>query len=345
MIVDDFEAKRRLYEQLASAVRPLLEQLAAENKISVALVEHRVKERDSLSQKIARPDKADKYNSLEDITDLCGLRIVLYTNEDCEVMTKAIREHFDIDDDNSVIKGADYEEDRFGYLSTHLIALLPQARTNLFEFRHLAKLKMEIQIRTVLQHAWAVLDWKLRYKSESEVPKEFRRKLYRISALLEAADDAFSELQQSVESLRTEYGSEISQGKFSLPINRDSLESFLLQSDAVNAVLSECERSGIKIHRHISGLHTAYDYLIRSLAACGITTIDQFEEQLRAVQNSDIAQLKAIAQSSKAGFGIFTPLRILMISRLPPEQQRRVVEEVPTGGKIGAAEEKQFKVE
>src|SRR5262249_29178365 len=121
-IASDFAAKRQLYEQLAKAVRPLLEQLAAENNIPVALVEHRVKEQESLERKVIRPDKAGKYKDLVDITDLCGLRIVLYTNEDCEAMTKAVRDNFDIDDVNSIIKGANYEDDRFGYLSTHLIA-------------------------------------------------------------------------------------------------------------------------------------------------------------------------------------------------------------------------------
>jgi ppGpp synthetase/RelA/SpoT-type nucleotidyltranferase len=344
MISDDFESKKPLYERLAKAVRPLLEQLATENKIAVALVEHRVKEQDSLEQKIGRPDKSGKYNKLEDITDLCGLRIVLFTNEDCELMATAIRNNFDIDDANSIIKGSDFEEDRFGYLSTHLVASLPQTRTKLFEFRHLANLKMEIQIRTVLQHAWAVLDWKLRYKSEIEVPKEFRRRLFRISALLEAADDAFSDLQCSVKNLRDEYTNEIRQGKFSIPLNRDSLESFLLQSETVKAVFDRCDRLGIKILRS-GGPDTAYDYLIHSLVACGVTTLDQFEVKLRDIQENDLDHLAAIAKSSHRTFGMFTPLRILMISKLPPEERWRVIEEVPSDKKIGEAERIHFATE
>lgn len=245
MIPDDFKEKRHLYEKLAEAVHRLLEQLAEDNHISIALVEHRVKQQDSLEKKNARPDKLDKYKHLEDVTDLCGLRVVLFTNEDCEAMTAAIRKNFKIDEPNSNVKGSNYEEDRFGYLSTHLVASLPETRTDLFEFRNLAKLKMEIQVRTVLQHAWAVLDWKLRYKSEREVPKELRRKLFRISALLEAADDAFSDLLHLVENLRAEYNSEIREGRLAIPINKDSLESFLFHSDVVARLLDECEQRSI----------------------------------------------------------------------------------------------------
>jgi putative GTP pyrophosphokinase len=343
MIADEFKEKRHLYERLALAVRPLLERLALENKIEVAVIEQRVKEQDSLESKIARPDKAGKYHKLDDITDLCGLRIVLFTNEDCKVMSDAISENFAIDSANSIIKGVDYEEDRFGYLSTHLIAALPRARLNLFEFRQLANLKMEIQIRTVLQHAWAVLDWKLRYKTEREVPRELRRKLFRISALLEAADDAFSDLLYLAKDLRAEYDSEIRQGKFVISINKDSLESFLLRSEAVQDVLSRCEQRGVSIQRDTRP-DTAYDYLISSLAACGINTLDQFEERLRAVRDNNIDDLVAIAGSRERSykFGIFTPLRILMISQLEVGQRHRVLADVPTGDSIGDAEEAHF---
>lgn len=344
MIAEEFKRRRYLYEQLVRAVRPLLQRLAADHGVEVALIEDRVKEQDSLEHKIGRPDKAGKYEKLDDITDLCGLRIVLFTNEDCVVMSEAISQNFTIDLENSVVKSDSYSDDRFGYLSTHLIASLPQNRVALFEFRHLADLKMEIQIRTVLQHAWAVLDWKLRYKTEKEVPRELRRKLFRISALLEAADEAFSDLQLSAVNLRSEYDKDIRTGKFGIPLNRDSLQSFLSQSVTASGVIERCKQRGIEIHgQGIRGPDTAYDNLISSLLASDIATIDQFEERLRNVSDQNIDELVAIANSGKFGFGIFTPLRILMVSQLNPSRQLQVVTSVPTGGPIGNAERAYFK--
>ena len=206
MISDEFKAKRFLYVELERAARPLLEQLATESGIAVALIEGRVKAETSFDEKISRSDKEGKYQCLEDVTDICGLRVVLYTAGDCQTIIAAIRENFSVDENNSIVKGKDFEEDRFGYSSTHLIASLLPERVELFEFRKLAKLKMEIQIRTVLQHAWAVLDWRLRYKTEKETPRELRRKLYRVSALLEAADDTFWDLLQRSEGLHSRYG-------------------------------------------------------------------------------------------------------------------------------------------
>jgi ribosomal protein L13E len=74
-------------------------------------------------------------------------------------------------------------------------------------------------------------------------------------------------------------------------------------------------------------------------------TLGQFEDRLRAVQDKEIKSLEAIAKASQTSFGIFTPLRILMVAQLPPEKARQVVSTVRTGRKIGVAELKHFGVD
>jgi putative GTP pyrophosphokinase len=60
-----------------------------------------------------------------------------------------------------------------------------------------ADIRAEIQVRTALQHAWSAVHHKLEYKSSTEAPPELRRRLFRLSALFELADEQFSELRDA----------------------------------------------------------------------------------------------------------------------------------------------------
>jgi trimethylamine:corrinoid methyltransferase-like protein len=52
----------------------------------------------------------------------------------------------------------------------------------------------EVHVRTVLQHAWAAISHSLQYKKEDDVPAALRRRLNRLAALLELADQEFTTL-------------------------------------------------------------------------------------------------------------------------------------------------------
>jgi ppGpp synthetase/RelA/SpoT-type nucleotidyltranferase len=58
--------------------------LLVDTGIEFSSIEKRTKSIESLSGKIERGGKAGKYNSLQEITDLSGIRIVAYLKEDCK---------------------------------------------------------------------------------------------------------------------------------------------------------------------------------------------------------------------------------------------------------------------
>ena len=60
-------------------------------------------------------------------------------------------------------------------------------------------------MRTVLQHGWALISHRLDYKTESEVPKEVRRRLFRVAALLETSDELFADFGRAVDDIRATY--------------------------------------------------------------------------------------------------------------------------------------------
>ena len=91
---------------------------------------------------------------MENITDLCGLRIITYYEDEVDQIAAFIREHFSTDEDNSVDKREKLDPDQFGYASVHVIVNLPIDASGINP-RSGESCKVEIQIRSMLQHAWA----------------------------------------------------------------------------------------------------------------------------------------------------------------------------------------------
>jgi hypothetical protein len=75
-------------------------------------------------------------------------------------------------------------------------------------------------------HAWAEIEHKLAYKKEAHVPKLFKRKLYRISAKLEEADEQFEELRDAIINYKKDIVEQVETEK-DVELNLDSLQAFL----------------------------------------------------------------------------------------------------------------------
>lgn len=71
---------------------------------------------------------------------------------------------FNIDEKNSLDKKILLASDQIGYRSVHFVCDLGAQRSGLPEFKDLGGLKFEIQVRTLLQHAWAELAHDRNYK-------------------------------------------------------------------------------------------------------------------------------------------------------------------------------------
>ncbi|WP_338137276.1 hypothetical protein [Vibrio furnissii] len=85
--------------------------------------------------------------------------------------------------------------DQFGYGALHYLVHL---KTDYLKARYpeLENLTCEIQVRTILQDAWAVVAHHLSYKQESDIPHHLRRKLNALSGLFETADDQFERIRE-----------------------------------------------------------------------------------------------------------------------------------------------------
>lgn len=171
-----------------------------------------------------------EYDSpLEEIEDICGVRIICYYLKDIPKIVEILKKEFKIYESFKPEKR--FEFDQFGYRSHHIVASINEGWSKVPNYHGLEGLKSEIQTRTVLMHAWAEIEHNLAYKNEAQVPKEFRRKLHRISAKLEEADEQFEELKTESLEYQKRIIDEINKkdGKFtdSISLNLDSLQAFL----------------------------------------------------------------------------------------------------------------------
>jgi ppGpp synthetase/RelA/SpoT-type nucleotidyltranferase len=193
-ILTAFNKSRDIYEDFTNKIEMLIDTLLKADGINIEAIHTRVKTKKSLTAKLNRPGKT--YSKIESIPDLAGLRILVYHPADLERVAQIVRNEFEVDNEESGDSATRLAPHEFGYLSIHLIIHLSQKRSQLPEWRHLNNLHAEVQIRTILQHAWASISHSLQYKREDEVPVALRRRLHRLSALLELADQEFDTLNQ-----------------------------------------------------------------------------------------------------------------------------------------------------
>ncbi|NYB26967.1 MAG: hypothetical protein HVN34_06465 [Methanobacteriaceae archaeon] len=213
------------YDRLGKTVQQDLKKLLEDVNIDVLSVKYRIKDFDSFWDKLRRNSYDDPFNEIEDI---CGLRIVCYYISDLDKIEEVIKEEFNVLEIEN--KSELCNEDEFKYLSVHFIVKLKEDWLNIPSYRDLGELKIEIQIRTILQHAWADISHKLAYKKKEQVPRQIMRQLYSLSAILENADTQFDSLRESKEEYKLNIsGTPLENGTFDLnqELNLDSLQAFL----------------------------------------------------------------------------------------------------------------------
>lgn len=221
----EYSSRLPKYKKLGNNVEQVLIDLLRTNNIDVLDVCYRVKPFDSFREKI---DRKGYENPFEEVEDLCGLRIICYYLEDLKRIDKIVKNEFEIIE--SVDKTSFLPPDRFGYRTWQYIIKIKGDWLKTPNYRGLEDLKAELQVRTILMHAWANVSHELAYKNEKQMPEQFIRKLNRLSASLEEADVQFQSLKQDREKLKHNLITQklgISEFDTSQPLNLDTLQAFL----------------------------------------------------------------------------------------------------------------------
>jgi len=212
------------HKLLTSSVVSIIKSLLDKENIDYLSVTGRTKDKKSIVEKVNR--KSYK-NPKDDLTDVSGIRIIVYFESDIKKISKLINSSFNVDKKNSLDKDTLLATNEIGYRSVHFVCDLGKKRAVLPEFETTKNLKFEFQVRTVLQHAWAELAHDRNYKFTGKLPPELERKLYLYAGMLEIADKGFDELSNQIIEYTTQIEKKVQKGNLDIEINSISLEEFV----------------------------------------------------------------------------------------------------------------------
>jgi putative GTP pyrophosphokinase len=272
--VEEYRRDFPIYEVFTQKVSNLIKDLLKNSKIN-ASVEMRTKDVDSFFKKIQQEDKSYTF-PLKEVTDLCGVRIILQRLSDIDKVTALVYSEFDVDEANSVSKASLLAIDQFGYNSPHIVVRLNEERRKWLEWKDYSELKAEIQVRTILQHAWSVLSRNSDYRQDADIPKGIRRNLYALAALFELADEEIERIADKTNKILIEYKRDLKTALRDLELNVDSLRTFIENDDIANYWVSYFkENINVEV---VSWSDLSRD--IRILKYCNINNLDELKTML-----------------------------------------------------------------
>lgn len=196
LLLQQYHERKPIYERLEEIVAQTIEKALKDQGLYVTSIEHRIKAEHSLMGKLEL--KGMKYHSLEDITDILGMRVTTFYTDDVDKVAAIIKKILYVDWNESVDKRKQHQLNSFGYNSLHYICRLPKDIVYDPEMPELNEYRFEIQMRTALQHVWSTIEHDIGYKSGIKAPPEFIRQLGRLAGMLELADDEFSRLRNTI---------------------------------------------------------------------------------------------------------------------------------------------------
>lgn len=282
---DEFKKLKPNYEKLGLNVQQSLEIFLNEQDIPYLSIKNRVKELNSYLEKIERKGYE---KPIDEIEDICGIRIICYFQNDIEKIKDIILKEFDVTENQSKQELLNATE--FGYRSTHFIAKIKDSWTSTPNYRGLNNLKFEIQVRTILMHSWAEIEHKLAYKSEIDIPKDLRRKFSFISAALEDADIKFEEIKNAISENKSKLIIKAKENQTfdkSIELNLDNLQAFLDYAfenreryiESTRDVLNEMLKYDISFPKLIEG-YEKYKDILKLIENKTIKEIDNHDEEI-----------------------------------------------------------------
>jgi ppGpp synthetase/RelA/SpoT-type nucleotidyltranferase len=186
-----YENTYEKYRDVASVLEEKIESLVRETGSDIHLVTARAKALDSLRSKLRRKRYS---NPREQITDLIGVRVITYYRDGVDPVVQALKAKLRIDKKNSVDRRKMLDLRSFGYRSVHLIGYLDAGIVK--PPPELVGCRFEIQIRSLLEHAWAEIEHEIVYKSGIEYSTPVLRMFAALAGTLELLDTEFGGLRR-----------------------------------------------------------------------------------------------------------------------------------------------------
>ena len=186
LAVREYAARHPELVTAATSAVAVIGGILDEAGINYLTIDGRAKGIASFAEKATRSEsgKALYVDPLTDIGDQLGVRVITYVRDDVEAVAALLAEQLPVLDDRDFGE-LTASQGRFGYASRHLQVEI-EGRV------------VQVQLRTVLQHAWAEFEHDIRYKGTVPVEhaSEFDRRFTLAAGLLELADQEFSAIRE-----------------------------------------------------------------------------------------------------------------------------------------------------
>ncbi len=218
------------------------------------------------------------FDPLRQITDQIGVRVITYVHRDVEAVADLLADQLTVLDDRDMGQET-AREGRFGYSSRHVLVALDHDRAAAaahgptHDRTAMHDRTASVQVRTVLQHAWAEFEHEIRYKGT--VPEEHAPDLDRrftlAAGLLELADREFSTIRDRLQSSMTGQGPEA-----------DATDPRISAQDLAGFLAGQFAGAGWSRTDH-------YAWVSGLLLELGITSLDELGGLLSSVDSAAIS--------------------------------------------------------
>ena len=185
----------RPYNDAINLVRIRLEALDADyghlhRHNPIHQIMQRVKSLDSIVNKLAgRGYEVDLENAREYLTDIAGVRVITYYQQDVYEVVRALKSCLDVVRERDYIK----KKKKSGYRSYHMIVVVP-----IHYLKGIEYYPVEVQIRTLTMDCWANIEHQLHYKTlkndfSGTVSKKFQEYAEELNSISLKMESIYSE--------------------------------------------------------------------------------------------------------------------------------------------------------
>jgi putative GTP pyrophosphokinase len=287
-VLAEFDRRQNHFDDLCKTTENLIKRILEHEKLPVHSVQARVKRREKIESKYRNPEK--DYRCLSDLADVVGLRIITYYSDEIDRVAAILKRQFDHirEDDKRVGKTGE-----FGYSALHLDCRYLPSRLQQPEYKHFGDSKFEIQITTVLGHAWAEMHH-APYDEKSSSPPDEQRAFHRLAAVLELADKEFLEIRQARENRQRNASVRVAAMAPSIEISSESLRAFIDEAPMVVKLDKDFAKTfGQELEPEVSET----ELLERLVRASGFETIQDLKESLIANEGAVTEYVKRWAHA------------------------------------------------
>jgi len=160
--IDEYKSQQSTYKEFGKIISKIIRTILKNNEFRYQVVSNRPKGINSLRKKIIENKRFQKLKTITEIDDLAGCRIIFYLDKDIERFRNHIYKEF-----NVIKEELKYSKDEYNAL--HFVVTLNKDRLKLMEYAKYPSLKCEIQLTTVLYHAWSEMNHDIIYKPQKEL--------------------------------------------------------------------------------------------------------------------------------------------------------------------------------